>query len=366
MGRWPLRSFALLTLAAAAAAAVSCSAPAPQPAKLAPVAALAKPSLPPWIGSVSPLGKADTLAQIRVIFAKPLIAVQALSGDGPRGVLSHVRIEPALRGHFTVLTPRMIGFVADQALPTGTRVQVTLTAGLHDLTGDSLADDLVWTFETDQVEFTSLPSLTAIGDEGTPTPAPLNPKIRITSNAAVDTDSLASHALLTDGKVRVSMTAALEVQPTPYPGSGAEELFNPALKTWVYDLQPSQELTRATRYRLKISPGVAPVYGNLPTTKEFYGELRTYGALTMVPTPLPSPNGDSRFAAGDPVIAFNNDLDAKSVVGAVTISPAPASVKTLAVVQDYQRNAISIDPYALDPNSTYTATVGAGVKDVFG
>ena len=33
---------------------------------------------------------------------------------------------------------------------------------------------------------------------------------------------------------------------------------------------------------------------------------------------------------------------------------------------DYQSNAIVIDPYALEPDRTYTATVAASVKDVFG
>ncbi|HEX3670340.1 MAG TPA: alpha-2-macroglobulin family protein [Candidatus Cybelea sp.] len=86
-----------------------------------------------------------------------------------------------------------------------------------------------------------------------------------------------------------------------------------------------------------------------------------------MPTPSASPgSGGGRFAGGDPVIAFNNPLDAKTVAGAVTISPAPANVKTLVSVPDYQRDTIAIDPYALDPDRTYTATIAASVKDVFG
>src|SRR5579871_4630031 len=125
----------------------ACASPAAP--KLAAVAALPSPSLPPWIASVSPTGKAQTLAQIRIVFAKPLVPVTALSGEGPRDVLSRLHIDPALRGHFAVLTPRMVGFVAEQALPIATRVRVTLGAGLHDVAGDTLDRDLAWTFETD-------------------------------------------------------------------------------------------------------------------------------------------------------------------------------------------------------------------------
>ena len=190
--RLPLR-LPLVTLAACVAAACSTQ-PAP-PAKLAPVAALARPALPPWIASVSPSGGGVvSLAQVRVIFAKPVTKVEALSGDGPRAVLDHVRIEPALKGRFSVLTPRMVGFIPDQALPVGTRVRVTLTAGLRDLDGDALPGDLAWTFETAPLELKHLPKLTAADDESTPPPAGLAPKIPIVANAAVDPASLAAQA----------------------------------------------------------------------------------------------------------------------------------------------------------------------------
>ncbi|MFY9719404.1 MAG: hypothetical protein WAK16_07145, partial [Candidatus Cybelea sp.] len=93
----------------------------PNVPSLTPVAAEPKPSLPPWILSISPTQRAQTLAQIRVIFRKPVTAVEALSGAGPRDVLERFKIEPRLGGRFVVLTPRMVGFVADRALPIGTR-----------------------------------------------------------------------------------------------------------------------------------------------------------------------------------------------------------------------------------------------------
>ncbi len=361
-----MRDVGFLCVAVAAAALVSCGGPAPSGTKPAPVAALPKPSLPPWITSISPSGTADNLAQIRIVFAKPVTPVEALSGAGPTEVLRHLSIAPALRGHFTVLTPRMIGFVADQALPIGTRVQITLGAGLRDLAGDSLDRDLAWTFATAPLSFTNLPQTQVTDDESTPPPVGLSPKLQVTANAAVDEASLAAHATLVGGGESVAVTAALEAQPTPYPGGGAEERFDPSLSTWVYDLRPTRELTRGTNYALAIAPGVEPLYGNLTTTQQFAGAVRTYGALAIVPTPSASPGSGGRFAGGDPVITFNNGLDAPSVAGAVTISPAPANVKTLVSVPDYQPNAIVIDPYALDPDKSYTATVAASVKDVFG
>jgi uncharacterized protein YfaS (alpha-2-macroglobulin family) len=349
-----------------AAAIASCGGPGPNLKQLTPVAALPQPSLPPWIGSISPTGKAQTLAQIRIIFTKPVAPVTALSGAGPRDVLSHVNIEPALQGHFTLLTPRMIGFVADQALPIGTRVQITLTEGLRDLDGEALQRDLSWTFETAPLQFTSLPQTTGADEESTPAPVGLRPALDVTANASIDASSLAARTALIAGGEKVGVSATLKTQPTPYPGSNAEGLFDPSLDTWTYRVRPIRDLRRGTTYTLHIDAGVAPAYGNLPTSQSFDGGIRTYGALAIVPTPRPSPNGgESRFADGDPAIAFTNPLDPKSVAGAVTISPAPAAVKSLISVPD-QSNVIAIDPYALDPNASYTATIGANVKDVFG
>jgi uncharacterized protein YfaS (alpha-2-macroglobulin family) len=361
-----VRALYSLLVAVAIAAITSCTGGAPSVPRLLAVAALPKPSLPPWIASISPTRTAQTLSQIRVIFAKPVTPVEALSGQGQSDVLDRIRIEPQLAGHFVVLTPRMIGFVADRALPIGTRVRVTLAAGLRDLSGDALQQDLAWTFETEALSFSSLPQLTAGDDEATPAPVGLQPKLQVTGNAAVDVASLAANAKLegSDGST-TGVTAVLEATPSPSPGDNAQELYDPSLDDWVYDLRPSGELRRSTTYRLTISPGVEPVYGNLATTQRFLGGVRTYDALAIVPTPVASPNSGGRFADGDPAIAFSNPLDPNSVATAVTISPEPAHVKTLTSISD-QSNTIAIDPYALDPDKTYVATVAASVKDVFG
>jgi len=353
-----------MPLAVAIVAIASCGGQTGVP-KLGAVAALPRPSLAPWIRSISPTQTAQSLAQIRVIFAKPIVPLQALSGDGTRNVLSHFAIEPQLGGHFTVLTPRMVGFVGDRALPIGTRVRITLSAGLGDLAGDALAQDLSWTFDTQAVAVTGMPQLQSQDEDQTPPPVDLEPTLHVTTNAAVDPASLAAHAKLEAPGDAVGVTAALEATPTPYPGSNAQELFDPSLDSWTYALRPARELHRATTYALAIAAGVEPVYGNIPTTQRFAGAIRTYGALAIVPTPVPSPNSGGRFAAGDPVIAFTNPLDPASIAHAVTISPQPAAVTTLVSVPD-QSNTIAIDPYALDPDTTYVATIGAGVRDTFG
>jgi uncharacterized protein YfaS (alpha-2-macroglobulin family) len=334
---------------------------------LAPVGALPTPRLPAWIGSISPTKPAQTLAQIRVIFAKPVTTVGALEGNGPSDLLSHLRIDPALRGNFVVLTPRMIGFVPEQALPIGTRVRVTLTAGLRDLSGDALTHDLAWTFDTAPLSFSELPSLGADENGETPAPANLHPTLHVTANAQIDPASLAAHATLSGSGARIALDAALEATPSPVPGSGATDAFDPSLSTWVYDLTPRGTLQRDTIYHLSIAAGVAPQNGNVATSRAYTGTIHTYASLGVIATPTPAPGTlGERFAHGDPAITFDNPLDPKSLAGNVTISPAPQSTASPAAISDDAPNVVSIDPYLLAPRSTYTITIGAGLTDVFG
>jgi alpha-2-macroglobulin len=359
------RSIAGWGLVGVALFAAACSSGSKPGAPLASVDALPKPTLPSWIASVSPLGpKAQNLAQIRVIFNKPVTKVESLSGAGPQDVLSHVSITPALAGHFVVLTPRMIGFVADQALPIGTRARVTLGAGLKDLDGDALASDLSWTFETESLAFTGLPVAQPTDGSGTPAPVSLRPTIKVNANAKVDEASLASHLALTAGGDTVPVTVKIEVQPTPYPGSDSDTLFDPSLGDWTYDITPSTDLKTGTAYAITIAQGVLPAYGNVPSQDQATGGIHTYGNFALS-APQPTPGSGGRFAKGDPVIAFTNPIDPTTIAAAISVSPAPASVKSLAIAGD-DASTIAIDPYALDPNKTYTITIAPTLKDTFG
>lgn len=349
---------AAMTLAVFAA----CSSGGPPSGTLGPVDRLAAPVLPAWIASVSPLADARTLAQIRVIFAKPVASVGELSGAGPRAVLDHLALDPKLPGAFVVLTPKMIGFVPERALPVGTRVRVTLTAGLADLAGDKLENDVAWTFETEPLGFSQLPG----GDPDAPSPAPtgLTPSLAVTANAAVDVATLAAHASLVAHGRSVPLDAKLEKQATPDPGDDAGPAFDPSQVDYVYDLTPKAPLEKGTTYALTIAPGVMPAGGNVATAQTFKGTVVTYGPFGVA-------NGlantsDGRFAGGDPLVEFTNPVDPKSLAGNVTLSPTGGNAANAFKVSDYTPSEVTIDPFALRPRSTYTVTFGPKVADTFG
>lgn len=324
-------------------------------------------TLPPWIASISPTLQAQSLAQIRVIFRKPVTTLGALEQNGSASVLAHFHIEPALRGNFVAFTPRMIGFVPEQALPIATRVRVTLTKGLRDLDGDSLPSDLTWTFETAPLELSNFPTLSPYwyynGSLG------LHPTFQITANAKLDIQSLTHVAGLVSGDTTVPLAAKLEAQPTPLPWEAATAAFDPSLNSWTYDLTPTETLRKATQYRLVIMPGVAPAHGNMRTRTTVEGGIQTYYPLQLLQGWLSFPQWSSdpfHKLGSQGSISFDNRIDSRSVRGNVTFALASAPSSSLRVPVSGQGGGIAFDPSALLPRTSYVVTFGTGLRDTFG
>jgi len=344
----------------------SCQNRGAENAPLAVVSPLPAPALPSWIGDYGPKGQADTLAQIRVLFKGPLIPLEQLESPDELAKLKYFAIEPPLAGHFRFLTPRMVGFQADQAIPKATRVRVTVGAGLSDLQHNRLDRDLAWTFTSEPIGLTGLPGENTDEEQG---PLDTSPTFKITSNTELDPASLAKNSAIVAGadNARTAVTAVFEKTATPAPEESAAETFDPSLRDYVYDVKPAQALAHGAKYALVISPGVAPARGNLPSSKTFKGAFRTYGPLAMtgVGTTGPQEGSAPRFARGDPLLHFTNGLDAASAAKAITISPAPRSATQLLNVSDGDRT-VALNPWSLEPARTYTVTIGPNLKDQFG
>ncbi len=335
------------------------------------IAALPNPKLPDWIEQISPLGQSDPLTQIRIRFKEPLIPLEQLESDRQQTLLQNFELTPALPGQFRFLTPRMVGFQAEQALPQATRVKVNLKAGLADLKQHKLAQDLAWTFNTAPIKLTNLPGKTD-ASAAEPEPIDLKPKLEITSNAELDLTSLGEQAsLIPDGKQqRVTLQAVLKDADTAQPDGEASpsEVFNPAERDWVYVLTPQNPLEKATQYRLEISTGLRSAHGNLASETAFKSQLKTYSPLAYQRLTFegkPDSGGAyGRFVQGAPQLQFNNGLVADSVKVNITASPPPPKDAPLVRVYDGDQS-VSLNPWAFEPNTTYTLTLGADLKDKF-
>ncbi len=360
-----------LSLAALAIAVVACNlgsdspivSPTPTPSSaplptLAVVAELPEPTVPDWIAQISPTGSAEPLAQIRMRFEHPLIPLERLDSPGQQDLLDKFQVEPALGGQFRFLTPRMVGFQADRALPKATRIQVTLKAGLADLEGNALAEDLAWTFQTEAIELSGLPSSSS--------PIDLEPQFGMSSNVELDLDSVRDR--LTFVSEADEQPVAIAITPVEQPRfTTPAEQFDASQQSWRYRLSPDSPLRKATRYRLQFAAGIMPAYGNLPSQMEFVGTATTYSPLAFEELKLiglPSSNGAfGRFVNGSPRLIFNNPIEAESAIANITVSPAPKP--DIPLVSSGWRY-IEINPYALDPNISYTIEIGSELADTFG
>jgi uncharacterized protein YfaS (alpha-2-macroglobulin family) len=345
-GRLGLAAIGILTVISA------CGKPAPAPFET--VSPLPAPSVPAWIKQIAPLGRVTSGAQIRVIFAGPVIPVAQLGSSAENDLLSHFRVTPALPGAFIVLTPRMIGFESDSALPKATRVRVTLTSGLRDLSGRTLDHDVAWTFETDPVALRN-------ADENayapaTPSSVSLRPVVHVASNTELDTASLGANSVY---RSRSAGDTGVSVKETPgADGSG-----------WTYTLSPQSDLQKASDYTFMVNPGVMPKHGNVASAKTLTVSLHTYSPLALVaarPTADPmTSTGNPRFSGGDPVLIFNNPLDPKTFAQHVSVRPSPSAVGQLYSLSD-DGTTVAINPYALTPRTSYTLSADAQLQDVYG
>ncbi|MEH2242278.1 alpha-2-macroglobulin family protein [Nostoc sp.] len=334
------------------------------------VSPLTPPKLPDWIEQISPIGDAKSLNQIRIRFKEALIPVESLDSPEQQKLLQKFALLPPLPGQFRFLTPRMVGFEADKALPIATRFQVTLKAGLADLKNHRLDKDLPWTFNTESINLTNLPGVNPI-EKADVEPIDLQQKLQFTSNVELDLASVQEHLqLIPEGKNKgTGFKVELNKEEKPLEDEEPLEKFDPSVRNWIYNLIPQQNLEKATRYRLVFAPGIRPAYGNLPAEKEFASKLATYSPLAFQKINFygqPDAGGTfGRFLKGSPQLEFNNVLLADSAKENITINPAPKAISRILQINDEDK-IVGINPYALEPAKTYIITIGANLKDKFG
>ncbi|MBE9006132.1 alpha-2-macroglobulin family protein [Fortiea sp. LEGE XX443] len=334
------------------------------------VSQLTPPKLPDWIEQISPLGDAKPLNQIRIRFKEALIPIESLDSPEQQKLLQQFVLWPPLPGQFRFLTPRMVGFQADKALPQATRFKVTLKAGLADLKNHKLNQDLAWTFNTEPIKLTNLPGVNPV-EKAEVQPIDLQQKLQFTSNVELKLASVQEHLqLLSEGKNQgVKFKVELAQAEKPSTGEDPLEKFDSSTRNWVYNLFPQQGLEKATNYRLVFSPGILPDYGNLPTQQEFVSKVTTYSPLAFQKINFygqPDIGGTyGRFLKGSPQLEFNNILVADSVKENIKIEPAPKDISRMLQVSD-ESSVVTINPYSLAPATNYTITIGANLKDKFG
>ncbi|MCS6812617.1 MAG: alpha-2-macroglobulin family protein, partial [Cyanobacteria bacterium] len=145
--------------------------------------------------------------------------------------------------------------------------------------------------------------------------------------------------------------------------------FDPSQQLWQYDVTPRQRLEKGKTYRLEVSPGLRSAKGNLPSATTFASQFSTYSPLAFETLAYVGQPGEQeaygRFLKGAAQLVFNNPLVAASVADSIQITPAPK--QGIPLLQAYDdTNVINLNPYALQPRTTYSITIAKSLKDKFG
>ncbi|MCM1983510.1 alpha-2-macroglobulin family protein [Lyngbya confervoides] len=338
------------------------------------VAAIPVPALPDWIEDISPTQDSTPLSPIRIRFKDPLIPLEQIDSPRQQEILENFALYPAIPGKFRFLTPRMVGFQLDQALPQATRLRVTLKAGLSDLQQHRLEEDLAWTFSTAPLSLTDLPGEAAKAEQEAD-PLDLKPQLSFSANTQLNPRSLKNHVRLEPSGGQRAIPLQIELkhqsQTADLSDSGLDpgSAFNPDQTQWRYTLTPKQPLKKATVYELKFTPGLAPLRGNLPMSDEILRTLKTYAPLAFVKLDYwGQPEGGSaygRFQKGAAQLQFNQGLKAESAQNHIHLSPAPRA--GVPVVRAYEGDrGVDLNPWALEPATTYKIQIDAALEDVYG
>jgi alpha-2-macroglobulin len=271
----------------------------------------------------------DTDASITVLFNRPVVPL--VSTGEQQNLPQPITIEPAVSGQGEWISTSIFRFTPDDALEGATTYEVTIAAGLEDVTGGVLAEDATSSFTTLQ------PSVTAIVPGAGETEVAPTTTITVTFNMPME---------------REPTESAITLGPDTRLGF-----------SWVDDrtvvITPQQMLDLETRYSLTVGEEARATGGGATLDR------LTTSAFTTVPFPRvarTSPRGGEEAPSYQYGIniEFTAPIDPDTIEGRLQISPEPADT-------NYYINGkwVSVD-FPMERKTSYRVTVPADVADPYG
>jgi len=233
------------------------------------------------------------------------------------------------------------------ALLTNTLYTATVTTGVQDVAGTSMAANKTWTFTTAAVDtaptvVSTVPANLAIG-------ASTSSNISVTFSEAMDPSTINTTTIKLTGPGAVSVPATVTYSNN------------------VAVLNPTAALATNTVYTGTVTTGVKDVAGT-PLAAS-YNWIFTTAAVDTAPTvaaTTPSSGATGVGLSTEVTATFSEAMKASSINNTTFTLTGPGNVGVAATVT-YANNAAVLNPTAaLTANTLYTATVTTGVQDVAG
>src|ERR1700680_165620 len=236
----------------------------------------------------------------------------------------------------------------------------TITTSAKDTTGNPLASNFSWSFESCLTTDTTAPTVSSTVPVNTATAVPINGKITVTFSEGMDSTTLTATTFKVTGPGATPVTGTVT-----YAGNaGAIATFAPA-----GNLAPSTITTATITAGSMHLAGIALAGGGLAPNPWTF----TTGTAADVAPPTITSTVPANAATGVGInqavnATFSKAMDPATISTATftVTGPGPAPV-TGTVAYDVPSHVATFTPTSnLAPSTTYTATILTGVKDVSG
>jgi len=305
------------------------------------------------ITSYGPKGESRGQVQIKIYFNNPIIPLTTLSDKMRDSILKHINLEPTIKGKFRILGTSGVVFEPEHSLPMATHYTVTITKGIKDIAGNTLAEDFSWEFKT------PLPQININPYNGSHH-IELEQEVNIRSNTPLDLKSLKNKIEFFETETKRKVTYEfLEHEKNPKDNQDIGTYY----VRYNYILKPKKELKKGTGYTVTLNPGVMTKRGNRPTEQKYTSIFQTYPLFRFTGSGFCSDCGYKLTTI--PYVAFTNTPDWESVETNVTVFPG-SEKDLLSRYSGCMSYSFGFNEYLLEPNTEYKVNLNYELIDIYG
>jgi uncharacterized protein YfaS (alpha-2-macroglobulin family) len=286
----------------------------------------------------------ETDATLLVTFSQPVVPLTAISDPAAADLSNPLRLLPDVDGVGEWLNTSTFTFRPSEPLAGGTVYTATVSAGLTDVEGDVLSEDVSWSFTTVR------PRVLWVDPDRHDDRVPVDAEIRISFNMPIDSESVAGRLTVRTACLLGELFAKEVAGDIDVAGS-------------VLTFTPERPLAFDQRYVVELDAGATGSAGGLGTETSTRWEFRTVPLPRIVETD-PRDGDRDAYPYTSFVIYFNTRIDPETVMENVTIEPEPDP----ASLDGWYRfwDDAYVIRFGSRPSSAYTFRIGPHIADPFG
>ena len=292
----------------------------------------------------TPRGLAQSVDQYQTVvatFNQPMVALKEVPEDEGTGPII---VEPAFPGKFRWMGTATLTFIPARRLPYGTEFTVKIPAGSKSISGQILARDFTWKFQTVR------PAVINMSPYSAERYVELDHTILLRFNQHVDPQAASKY-------ISIEEHSPGGIFYPPFTSQVAPARMNWGENTIL--LTPTQPLKRGTLYTVRCKQGLPGVEGPLGMVNDFAFSFSTYGDLKFVGLRNPD-----RFNPSENLqMTFTNPVSPRAVIQHLSFIPAMA-IEPDEYYEEYTTEEPSLR-LPLKAEQDYVGILAPGLKDRF-